>query len=55
MSETLDWLADRLGIAHSYRDQQGQTQIVPDATKSALIAAFGVRADDPQAIDRVLG
>jgi 4-alpha-glucanotransferase len=55
MSETLDRLADRLGIARSYRDQEGQTQIVPDATKSALIAAFGIRADDPQALERALG
>jgi 4-alpha-glucanotransferase len=54
MSETLDRLADRLGIARSYRDQEGQTQIVPDATKSALVAAFGIRADDPQALDRAL-
>ena len=55
MSEALDRLAGRLGIALSYRDQQGQTQVVPEATKSALIAAFGIRADDPQMLDRVLG
>jgi 4-alpha-glucanotransferase len=47
----LDQLAERLGIAGSYRDQEGQTQIVPAATKAALIAALGVRADDPQALD----
>ena len=37
MGATLDQLAERLGIAASYRDQEGQTQTVPAATKSALI------------------
>jgi 4-alpha-glucanotransferase len=55
MSATLDQLAERLGIAASYRDQEGQTQTVPAATKSALIAAFGIRSDDPRALDRALG
>jgi 4-alpha-glucanotransferase len=55
MSTTLDWLAERLGIAASYRDQEGQTQTVPERTKSALVAAFGIRPDDPQAVDEALG
>jgi 4-alpha-glucanotransferase len=48
----LDQLAERLGIAGSYRDQEGHMQIVPEATKAALIAALGFRVDDPQALDR---
>jgi 4-alpha-glucanotransferase len=54
MGATLDELAERLGIGGSYRDQEGQTRIVPEATKSALIAAFGIRSDDPATMDRVL-
>ena len=54
MAEALDRLAERLGIAASYRDQEGQTQVVPAATKSALVAAFGVPVDDPHAIDKAL-
>jgi len=52
MRGTLDQLAERLGIAASYRDQEGRMQTVPEATKSALVAAFGFRADDLQALDR---
>ena len=54
MSASLDQLAERLGIAASYRDQEGQTQTVPDTTKSALVAAFGIPVDDPRAIDKAL-
>lgn len=56
MGVDLDRLAERLGIAASYRDQEGQTQTVPATTKSALVAAFGIRPEDPpEALEKMLG
>jgi 4-alpha-glucanotransferase len=54
MTAMIDELARRLGIAGSYRDQDGRIQTVSDATKRALVTAFGIRADDVQAVEKAL-
>lgn len=45
----IDRLTERFGIAHSYRDQEGTTREIPDATKLALLSIFGVRVHDGDA------
>jgi 4-alpha-glucanotransferase len=50
VTSMLDEVARNLGIAGSYRDQDGRIQTVSDATKRALVAAFGIPADDVQAV-----
>lgn len=55
MTDPVDLLADRLGIAPAYRDQQGQIHVVSNTTKRALLAAFGVRLEGASDAERVLG
>jgi 4-alpha-glucanotransferase len=55
MSDALDDLARSLGIAGSYRDQDGRIQTISEATKRALVTAFGIPADDPRAVEKALG
>jgi 4-alpha-glucanotransferase len=54
VTSLLDEVARNLGIAGSYRDQDGRIQTVSDATKRALAMAFGVAVDDAQAVDTFL-
>lgn len=54
MRDTIDRLAAQLGIADSYRDQDGRTQIVPQDTKRALLAAFGIHAESDEAAERAI-
>jgi 4-alpha-glucanotransferase len=54
MTDMLDRLAEQLGIAASYRDQEGRLQIVSESTKRALVSAFGIRSDDARAIAKAL-
>ena len=54
MTDRLDELARGLGIAPSYRDQDGRIQVISEGTKRALVAAFGVQPDDEGAIEAAL-
>lgn len=40
-ADALQALADRLGIAREYRDQEGITRAVPEATRRSLLGTFG--------------
>lgn len=50
----IDALAERLGIGHAYRDQQGVCRTVPDQTKRALLSVFGIRVDSQEDAERAL-
>jgi 4-alpha-glucanotransferase len=48
---TLDRLAEAHGVALSYVDEAGKTQIVSDSTKRGVLAALGVSTDDASLVD----
>ncbi len=54
MTDTIDRLAVQLGIADEYRDQEGRIRTVPQATKRALLAAFGIDAESEEAAERAM-
>lgn len=54
MNLALDRLAEKLGIAESYRDHDGRIQTISESTKRALISAFGFRSDDARELAEAL-
>lgn len=54
VTSMLDEVARSLGIAASYRDQDGRMQTVSEATKRALVTAFGIPPDDGEAVEAFL-
>lgn len=54
MIGAIDRLAAQLGIADTYRDQDGRTCTVPPGTKRALLAAFGIQAESDDKAEQAL-